>query len=500
MIPDPIKGSKGKHRSMIYDVIIIGAGCVGAMTARLLSSKRCKVAVVEAAADVATGATAANSAIVHAGYDAKPGTLKARLNVRGNHLMKQLCRQLGVELKEVGSHVIGFSEDDRKTLEELYQRGLANGVPGMRIIDGEELHRMEPNVSPEATCSLWAPSAAITCPYGITIAAAENAATNGVDFYLNFKVIDSSAAGGIRYITNGETTLSARYIINCAGVHSAEVAEILGEHDFPVNIIPRRGEYYILDKASSGIANSTLFVCPSDRGKGILVSPTVHGNVIVGPNAYPIEDPDDKSVTSEGLAEIAQGAKKIIPKIDIRAAITSFAGVRPTPNIYDFYIRRSEQLDGVIHAVGVESPGFAASPAVAEYILELLEESGFDPDDRDDYIPTRRTDGNPVQFNMMTEEQKAEACRRDPAYGKIICRCETVTEGDIIDAIEAPIPSVTIDMVKRRLRAGMGRCQGGFCSPRVAALIAEKTGTTLDRVTKFGGGSWLVRKRGADNE
>ena len=481
---------------MIYDVLIIGAGCTGVMTARLLSAKAgVRVAVAEAGCDVAMGATSANSAIVHAGYDAKPGTLKAKLNVRGNVLMKELARQLGVELKCVGSHVVGFGEEDLPKLQELYERGLANGVPDLRIIGQDELRRMEPNISPEATHSLWAPSAGITCPYGITIAAAENAVTNGVDFWFNFRVSGCERTGDHWSVTNGERRIEARRIVNCAGVHSAELAGILGEKDFPISITPRRGEYFILDKTVGGLAHSTLFVCPSDRGKGILVSPTVDGNLIVGPNAYPIGDGDDRSTTAEGLAEITAGARRIMPDVPMNMAITSFAGVRATPNIYDFYLRVSEQLPGVVHAVGVESPGFASSPATAEYLCSLLEETGLVLTDRTDYIPTRRADGNHPQFNRLTEAEKAARCRENPAYGRIVCRCETVTEGDLLDMLDAPIPATTIDMMKKRLRAGMGRCQGGFCSPRVAALIAEKTGCGLDGVTKHGGRSWLVTKR-----
>ncbi len=482
---------------MIYDVLIIGAGCTGVMTARYLSQYRLKVALVEAAYDVATGATGANSAIVHAGYDAKPNTLKAKLNVRGNTLMKSLAKQLGVELKNVGSHVVGFGDEDMPKLRELLDRGVKNGVEGLEIISRDNLRQMEPNISREAQASLYAPTAAITCPYGITIAAAENAVTNGVDLYLGFKVTDSSMAGGIHYITSqdGNSTLAAKYVVNCAGVNSVKVAEILGENKFPIHIIPRRGEYYILDKTTGKLANSTLFVCPSDRGKGILVSPTVDGNTIVGPNAYPIEDGGDTSTTAAGLAEIAAGAKRIIPTVNLRDAITTFAGVRPTPDIYDFYLKNSEQLPGVVHAVGVESPGFASSPATAEYIADLLRDAGLKTVEKDDYIPTRRPDGNHRQFNKMTEEEKAEACRKNPAYGKIICRCETVTEGDILDAMDSPIPADTVDMLKKRLRAGMGRCQGGFCSPRVVAIIAEKTGRTIDEVTKSGGKSWIAIKK-----
>jgi len=481
-----------KDKNMIYDVLIIGAGCTGVMTARLLSTKKCSVAVVEAGSDVAVGATCANSAIVHAGYDAKPGTLKAKLNVRGNQLMKELAHQLDVEIKECGSHVIAFGEEDERHIKELYERGIENGVKELKIISKDELRRMEPNVSEKATASLWAPTAAITCPYGITIAAAENAATNGVDFYFNFEVTGASNAGGIHYISNGDETISARYVVNCAGVNSAKVAEILGEHNFPITITPRRGEYMILDKVCGKLANSTLFVCPSGRGKGILVSPTVDGNIIVGPNAYPIDDSDDKSTTAPGLEEISEGARRIIPSINLRMAITSFAGIRSTPNIYDFYIKISEQIKGVIHAAGVESPGFASSPATAEYIVGLLADAGLELSEKENYIPTRRADGNHRQFNRLSDTEKAEACKNNPSYGKMVCRCETVTEADLIDAIHAPIPAVTIDMLKKRTRAGMGRCQGGFCSPRAAVLIAEHTAQELSKISKCGGGSWLV--------
>ncbi len=494
---------KASYNFMIYDVLIIGAGVTGVMTARYLSAKTCTVAVCEAGCDVAMGATRANSAIVHAGYDAKPGTLKARLNVRGNKLMKEIARELDVEVKNVGSHVVGFGEEDTKHLKELYERGIANGVPDLRIIEQDELRHMEPNISPEATHSLWAPTAAITCPYGITIAAAECAATNGVDFYFNFKVDDCSHAGGIYYVTNGETTVAARYIVNCAGVHSAEVAEILGEHDFPITIQPRRGEYIVMDKICGNMANATLFVVPSSRGKGILVSPTVDGNLIIGPNAYAIDDPDDTRTTQPGLDEITAGALHLMPSVNTRNAITSFSGVRPTPNIYDFYIKNSEQLPGVVHAVGVESPGFASGPATAEYIAELLTDAGLKFTDKDNFIPTRRKDGNHKLFRQMRAEEKNEAIRRNPAYGKIICRCETVTEGDILDALDSPIPAITLDMQKSRNRSGMGRCQGGFCSPRVAAIIAEHEQAGLETVTKRGGKSWLVvpkNTKGGDKE
>lgn len=479
---------------MIYDVLIIGAGITGVMTARLLSAYNCTVAVAEAGPDVASGATKANSAIVHAGYDCIPGTLKAKLNVRGCAMMEAICTELGVSYQRCGSHVVAFGEEDEKTLAALYERGIKNGVSGMRILTSDELHAMEPNVSPEATASLWAPEAGIVCPYGLAVAAAENAATNGTRFYFNFKVSDISSAGEIYYVTNGEETISARRIVNAAGVHAAEIADILGELHFPVSILPRRGEYIIMDKSCGDTVNSVLFAAPTERGKGILVTRTVDGNLLIGPNANRSEAADT-SVTAEGLAEITQGAQKLVPSVNTRSAITEFAGVRPTPSTHDFYLQPSAQFRGVIHAVGIESPGLASSPAVAEYIAELLRADGLELTLRTDYIPTRRRSGNPKLFSQMTEAERAEAIARNPAYGRVICRCETITEGDLLNAICSPIPARDLDMLKRRTRAGMGRCQGGFCSPRAAALLAEEQHMPLDRITKCGGDSRLVYPR-----
>ncbi|MBQ4044492.1 MAG: NAD(P)/FAD-dependent oxidoreductase [Clostridia bacterium] len=480
---------------MIYDVLIIGAGITGTMTARRLAAFDLKVAVAEAGPDVAWGATKANSAIVHAGYDCVPGTLKAKLNVRGCAMMKEACDTLGVHYKNCGSHVVAFGEADEAVLRELYDRGIKNGVPDMKILTQAELREMEPGVSPEATASLWAPSAGIVCPYGLAIAAAENAATNGTEFFFDFKVTDVSRAGDVYYVTNGTDTLAARRIVNAAGVHSAELAKILGEHDFPVTITPRRGEYVVMDKNCAGVVNSTLFVAPSERGKGILVARTVDGNLLIGPNANVVEDEEDTSVTSAGLAEITEGAIRLVPAVNTRNSITNFAGVRATPSTHDFYIRASEQLPGVVHAVGVESPGLASSPATAEYITELLVSTGLTLTPRKNYVPTRRADGNPKAFVDMTDEERAAAIAKNPAYGRIICRCETVTEGDLQNAMRSPVPAKDLDMLKRRTRAGMGRCQGGFCSPRSAVLLANEQETSLENVTKGGEGSWLVYDR-----
>ena len=478
-----------------YDVLIIGAGCTGSLTARALAAYNVRVAVCEAGPDVAYGATRANSAISHAGYDCECGTLKAKLNVRGTELMPDLCRTLGVHYKRIGSHVIAFSEEDVEHIKMLYERGVKNGVPGLRIIDGDELRRMEPHVSKEAVASLWAPTAGVVSPYGLTIAAAENAALNGVSFRLGYRVTSIEYKDGLWLVSDGKTPLAARYLVNAAGVGAPEIAHLMGDRDFPVVSKPSRGQYLVFDKQYGSMANSTLFVTPSKKGKGILVSPTPGGNLITGPNAEPVDSADDKETTAEGIAEITAGGLRIMPDLPLRGVIKSFSGVRPNANQYDFYVQKAENLPHVIHAAAMSSPGLASSPATAEYIVSLLRGDGLELTEKKDYIPTRRKDGNPKRFVEMTDAEKAEAIRREPAYGRVICRCETVTEGDILSAMRAPIPATTVDMLKHRLRAGMGRCQGGFCSPRVAELLAKEAGVTLDKVTQFGGGSYLVLPR-----
>lgn len=474
---------------MIYDVIIIGAGIVGCMTAYKLAAYDVKIAVVEAQSDVAMGATKANSAIAHSGYDAKPGTLKAKLNVAACEEMPELTRKLNVEYYQCGSLVSAFNEKEEEHLNELLERGRINGVKKLEIVRGDKLRRMEPNLSTEVTAALYSPTAGIVNTYGLAIAAAESAAVHGTDFYFNFRVNSITKSDGIFTVSCGDgRDIKAHRIVNSAGVYGDYIADISGEKDFPIRIIPRRGEYMLLDK-SYDTANHVLFSVPTDRGKGILVSPTVHGNVIVGPNAYQIDDRDDTSTTAEGLNEIAEGARRLVPSINLRSVITSFSGIRPTPTIYDFYIEQSEQISGLIHAVGIESPGLASSPAVATQIIEKLTESGLDLKPRKDYTGERPPI---VKFNYLDDEGKRKLIESNPAYAKIVCRCETITEGEIVDAIHRPIPALDLDAIKRRLRAGMGRCQGGFCSPRITAIIARETNLPIEEVTKRGGKSRIL--------
>ncbi len=474
-----------------YDIVIIGAGVNGCMLAYKLAKYKLDIAVIEAGSDVASGATRANSAIVHAGFDAANGTLKAELNAKGCAAMAELAHRLDVPYKNNTSLVVAFGAEDEEMLKVLLERGRKNGIPGLEIISRERLNELEPNISPDATAAMLAPTGGIICPYELTIACAENAAINGVDFFFDSRVDKIESADGIVKVFAGELEIDARYAVNSAGVHSAELARLV-DPDFAIDIIPRRGEYMILDKAEGRTCSATLFACPSREGKGILVSPTVDGNILVGPNAHKV-DPDDASTTAEGLDEISKGAKRLVPGINLRAVITSFAGVRPTPTTDDFHIEPSAKAANFLNMVGIESPGLASSPAVADYAKDKLAAMGLELIEREDHKPFRTANGHKEKpFRELSEEEKVERCKREPAYGKIICRCETVTEGDILDAIHRPIPARTIDMVKLRTRAGMGRCQGGFCSPRVAELISVELGIPLEEITKRGGESKLL--------
>jgi len=476
----------------IYDVVIIGAGVTGSMLAHKLAKYKLSVAVVEAGGDVASGCSRANSAIVHAGFDAANGTLKALLNVRGCAELPELAHQLDVHYRKNTSLVVGFGEEDEEMLKVLLERGTKNGVPGLEIIDGKKLHELEPNISPDATAALLAPSAGIVCPYDLTMAAAENAAINGTEFFFDFTVDAVENADGIITVKAGERKVSARYAVNCAGVHSDEVARLV-DADFPIKLIPRRGEYMVLDKAEGKTVNATIFMVPSKAGKGILVSPTVDGNLLVGPNAHEVGDKEDTSTTSMGLDEISAGAHRLVPSVNLRAVITSFSGVRPTPSTDDFHIEPSVKAANFLNLVGIESPGLASSPAVASYAVEKLEGMGLVLETREDYNPYRTENGHMRKpFRELSNEEKAELCKAEPAYAKIICRCETITEGDIRAAIRRPLGAKTVDMVKMRTRAGMGRCQGGFCSPRVVEILAEELGVSVDEIKKRDRGSDIL--------
>ena len=474
---------------MIYDVAVVGAGVIGSLTARELSRYNLKIALVEKHNDMAMATSKANSAIVHAGFDAKPGSLKAKFNVEGTALMPELCKTLSVPFKPVGSLVVAFSDEEVETLDSLLERGKTNGVPGLEIYDKQKLKEAEPFISDEAKAALWAPSAGIVCPYELTIAAAENAVVNGAEFIRNFEVKKIDFNGNAFTLSNGEKEITAKYIINAAGVYCDEIAALIGDNS--IRTKPRKGEYMLCDKSIGHLANHTIFQCPSKMGKGILVTPTVDGNLLLGPSALDIENKEDVATTSDALSDILEIAKKSVPCLTTRDVITSFAGLRAHCDRDDFIIEPSEKNAQFINVAGIESPGLSSAPAIALYIKDMIIKE-LSAEEKSDFKPDRE---EPVRFRHMTNEERKALIEKNPAYGRIVCRCETITEGEILDAIHAPAGARDVDGVKRRTRAGMGRCQGGFCGSKVVELLARELGVEINEITKFGGNSKILYER-----
>ena len=468
----------------MYDVAVIGAGVVGGMIARTLSAYRLKICILDKAHDVATGATCANSAIVHAGFDAKEGSLKAKLNVRGSEMMAQVCEELGVKYKNNGSLVIGFNDEDRKTVEGLYNRGVANGVKKLKVLDSEELHKIEPNVSKNATCALWAPTGSIVCPYELTIAAVGNAMDNGADLKLDFGVEAIRDCGDHYEIVSGDNVVEAKYVINAAGLYADAIAKMIGDETFSVH--PRRGEYVLLDKECGSIVSHTIFRTPSKMGKGILVSPTVDGNLLTGPTSVDMEDKEDKSTTPEGLGRVMREALENVDGVMYNKTITSFCGLRAVGSTGDFIINMPNNR--FVNVAGIESPGLSSAPAIGEYVVELLKNAGATLEANPAFNPRREA---MHAFREASIEEKNEIIKKDPTYGRIICRCETVTEGEILAAIRTNPKPRDLDGVKRRTRAQMGRCQGGFCSPYIVEMLAQEMNVPYESITKFGGDSLI---------
>ena len=468
-----------------YDVAVIGAGVVGGMISRALSRYDLKTVLLERRDDVCMGASRANSAIVHAGFDCEPGTMKALLNVRGSEMMEQVAGELGVPYVRNTSIVVGFSDEDRGKLEYLLEKGRKNGVRDLSIITGDRARELEPKLSPNVKWALLAPTGAIVCPYELTIAAVGNAMDNGVELRTGFEVSAIEHKDGGYVVSSGEDSVFAKYVINCAGVYSDKIAAMAGACDF--TITPRRGEYMLLDKESGGMVKATIFRTPTAMGKGILVTRTVDGNLLMGPTAVNIEDKEDVSTTEEGLESVRMQADDMVPGIPVRQVITSFCGLRSVGSTHDFII--NQKKPGFINCAGIESPGLSSAPAIAEYVVDMLEGSGLALKEKKDYNPTRR----PFNwFKNLTPEEKDDVIRKEPAYGRIVCRCESVTEGEIRNALAMNPQPHDVDGVKRRTRAGMGRCQGGFCSPVVIGLLAQQMGIPFEDVTKSGKGSYIM--------
>lgn len=470
----------------MYDVLIIGAGVVGTNIARELSKYKLNVCIVEKSDDVSNGASKANSGIVHGGYDDEPGTLKAKLCVKGNRMYEQLNKELNFGYRQTGSLVIGFSDEDKKHLEKLLEFGIANGVEGLEIIGKEKIIEMEPYINKDVKWALYCKNAGVASPYEFVIALAENAIENGVDLKLNTEVIDIKKQNdSFKIITNNEV-LESRYLINSAGVRSDEVSAMVGVSDF--KIIPRRGEYILFSKDQSYLVNSVVFQVPTEKGKGILVTTTYHGNLMLGPDAKQVSEKDDVTTDEETLRYILTTAEKSIKGFDLAHAITSFAGVRPTNTRKDFIVEETK-VKGFINTAGIDSPGLTSSPAIAKMVVDILKNAGLELIRNEHFNPYRK----PIivkkgkDFNGDINSTIPEK--------HIICRCETITEAEIVDALHRGIYVKSIDAIKRRTRAGMGQCQGNFCGPRVRALIARELNITEDQVTKRGQGSSILPKR-----
>lgn len=470
----------------MYDVAIIGAGVVGALIARELSRYQIKICILEKENDVAMGATKANSAIVHAGFDAKEGSLKARLNVKGNKMMPQIASELGVKYKNNGSLVIGFSERDREVLKELKLRGEKNGVEGLRIVEKEELKSLEENLSSDVLCALFAPTGGIICPYELCIAAVGNAMDNGAELRTNFNVTKIEKTPDGYKIFSDDKSIAAKIIINAAGMYADKIAEMAGDTSF--KITPRRGEYILLDKECGNLVHHTIFRTPSEMGKGILITPTVDGNLLTGPTATDITDRDDKKTTAEGFSKIIKEARENVVNVPFNKTITSFCGLRAVGDTGDFIINAKGNF---INVAGIESPGLSASPAIALYVKEMLSEM-IDLNKKENYNPKRK----PAHaFREASIAEKNEIISKDKAFGRIICRCEGITEGEIIEAIRTNPKPRDLDGVKRRTRAQMGRCQGGFCTPYIIKLLSRELNIPCEEITKSGGESKMLSGR-----
>jgi glycerol-3-phosphate dehydrogenase len=483
------------------DVLIIGGGVVGCMTARALSRYQLEVLVIEKEDDIGTGASSANSAIVHAGYDPVTGTLKAKMNVAGNAMWDALSGELGFDFERRGDYVVAVGGEELTPLDCLLTQGQNNGVPGMHFISADEMRLREPNISPQVSGALWAPTGGICDPFMATVAAAENAVHNGVTVLTGTCFEDFIFDG--RRIVGVKTNrgdFGCRWAVNAAGLYADGVMHKAGVRP-EFKITPRRGEYSVLDRAEIQI-NNVLFPVPTEKGKGILVTTTVHGNTIVGPNSQWVDDKNDRSVTGEGMAEIWSGAQKLVPSLTPRFSIALFAGLRACGNApclepgvkhgHDFMIEISPEVEGFVNLGGIESPGLTSAPAIAQRVVELLEDAGEKLIPRHNWDPIREPRPH---FRHLPREEQIKLIKADPRYGRVICRCELVTEGEIIAEIHAPIQAVTYDAIKRRTWLGTGRCLGSFDMPRVVDIIAHELGVPPEAVSKKGPGSeFLVRK------
>lgn len=463
----------------MYDVAIIGAGVIGASVFRELSKYNIKTILIEKENDVSMGTSKANSAIVHAGYDPKIGTLMAKYNVKGNEMFEDLCKELSVPFKRNGSLVLAFNDEDLETINNLYINGNKIGVKGLKVLSKEEVLEIEPNLSNDIKGALIAPTGGIVGPFEYTIALVENGIQNGGEITLDAEVdkINKKDETFIIETKNGKK-IESRYVINAAGIYADKIHNMICKESF--KITPRKGEYYVMDKSQGNLVSHTVFPCPSKLGKGILVTPTIHGNLLVGPNAVDGDDKESLNTTGDGLANIKKSAIHTTEKINFRDCIRTFAGLRAVPDTGDFIVGEDKEIKGFVDVAGIKSPGLSSAPAIAEDVVNILKNAGLSLDRNLNFNGKREQ----VYFMELSKEEKVELIKKDSRYGRIICRCESITEGEIIDAINRSFGKVSIDGVKRRCRPGMGRCQGGFCGPRVQEIISRELNINMEDIVQ----------------
>lgn len=471
----------------MFDIIIIGAGVAGCASARELSRYQADICVLEKEEDVCCGTSKANSAIVHAGYDADPGSLMARLNVAGSRMMPELAKQLDFPFSRRGSLVVCLNEEDLPGLHGLYEQGIKNGVEGLEIItDKVRIRKMEPNLSDETVAVLYAPTAGIVCPFHLNFALAENAFTNGVKFEFNTEVQNIRPAADGWELETSRGIFKSRCVVNAAGVYADRFHNMVSTEK--IHITPRRGEYCLLDKSAGNHVSRTVFALPGKYGKGVLVTPTVHGNLLVGPTATDIDDKEGINTTRQGLDELIAKADLNVKNLPMRQVITSFAGLRAHEENHEFIIAELKDAPGFVDCAGIESPGLSSCPAIGKMVAEiLLDKMKLLPNPA--FNGTRKGIINP---NELSKEERIRLIQENPSYGNIICRCEMISEGEIVDAIRRPLGARSLDGVKRRTRAGMGRCQAGFCSPRTMEILHRECQLPMTEISKSGGHSVII--------
>ena len=473
----------------MYDIAIIGAGVIGTAIARELSRYDIKTVILDKENDVSAGTSKANSGIIHAGYDPKENTLMAKLNAEGSKMFDVICEELSVPFKRNGSLVVAFDDEQLAHIDLLKQRGINNGISGLAILSKEELLKREPAINPEAKGALFSETSGIIDPMLLTISFMENAVMNGAEYFLNFEVESIIRENGCYRIISHTNSITAKYVINAAGVYADKIHDMVAKPTFKIK--PRRGQYFMLDTSEGHIVSTSVFPCPTKMGKGILVAPTVHGNVFLGPTSDDIQDREDVGTTEEVLNHARAGARLLVPKITTRNNIRVFAGMRAESDIEDFIIKEVEESPDFIDVAGIKSPGISSAPAIALYVVSIIKDKGVALNKKKSFNPIVKR----KLFIEKTEEEQSALIKKNPLYGRIICRCESITEGDIVDSITRKTGATTLDGVKRRCHAGMGRCQGGFCGPKVQQILARELNKPLEEIVLDKKSSYILTGR-----